>query len=93
MEVLNRTKSVPRVKLYHIQIFAWFKSDRVLFVQDDRAGLELEFDMVKFKAVDAIVDTITDKQMKKVTDKLDDPGIFDFWGATRQNKKCNGYNL
>jgi hypothetical protein len=50
----------------------------VLFVQDDRAGLELEFDMVKFKAVDAIVDTITDKQMKKVTDKLDDPGIFDF---------------
>jgi hypothetical protein len=71
-------KEDPLVKLYRIQIFAWFNSARVLMVQHDQAGFDLEFDVMKFKAVDAVVEAITATQLEKVSAKLNDPSTFDF---------------
>lgn len=72
------TKEDPHVKLYRIEIFAWYNSSRVLMVQNDQAGFDLELDVMKFKAVDALVDKISDEMMEKVVDKLSDPSTFDF---------------
>lgn len=71
-------KEDPHVKLYRIQIFAWFNSARVLPVQHDQAGFDLEFDLMKFKAVDAVVEAITETQLKNFSAKLNDPSTFDF---------------
>lgn len=72
------TKEDPYVKLFRMQIFAWFSSSRVLFVQNDQAGFDLELDVMHFKPVDAVVDRITEEQAEKVAEKLSDEDTFDF---------------
>ena len=68
----------PHIKLYRIQIFAWYNSARVLMVQHDQAGFDLEFDVMKFKANDSIVAEITKEQLKNISNKLEKPATFDF---------------
>ena len=71
-------KENPHIKLYRIQIFAWYNSARVLMVQHDQAGFDLNVDVMKFKALDNLVEGITADQLKNVSEKLNDPSTFDF---------------
>jgi len=71
-------KEEPFIKLFRIQIFAWFCSDRVLMVQKDQAGFDLELDVMHFKPVQAVVDKISDEFSTKMVDKLADPDTWDW---------------
>ena len=68
----------PYIQLFRMQVTAWFICSRVLFVQKDRAGFDLELDVMKFKPIDAVVAKISDEMSTKIADKLSEPGMMDF---------------
>jgi len=71
-------KEHPYLMLYKIEMFAWKKTQRVLFVQKDTSGFNISVNMAKFEVVQSVVDRITDEEMKNVIEKLNDPSFFDF---------------
>ena len=72
-------KEDPHIKLYRIEIFSWYNSSRILAVQHDQAGFDLEFDVMKFKAMDDVVNAIKEHQLRKMAEKINDliPLTFD----------------
>jgi len=71
-------KEDPYVKLYRIQLFAWFISNRILFAQNDKAGFDMEVDVMNFKANSELIDKINDEMVQNMLDKLIDPDTFNF---------------
>ena len=69
------TKNDAKIKLYRLVVFAYFKSSRILFVQHDQAGFEVEYDSVEFKVNTGTIDT---KFANKAKEKLLDASVFDF---------------
>ena len=68
-------KGDAKIKLYRLVVFAFFQSSRVLMVQHDQAGVEVEYNSVEFKPYTASIDT---QFAEKAKEKLSDPDTFDF---------------
>ena len=68
-------KGDPRIKLFRLVIFAFFKSTRILLSQHDQSGFEVEYDSVEFKPNTAAIDK---KFAQKAKEKLAQEDTFDF---------------
>ena len=69
------SKGDPRIKLFRLVIFAFFKSTRILLSQHDQSGFEVEYDSVEFKPNTAAIDK---KFAQKAKEKLAQEDTFDF---------------
>jgi len=72
------TKGNPRIKLFRLVIFAFFKSTRILISQHDQAGFEVEYDSVEFKPNSAVTAKVEKRFIQKAKDKLAQEDTFDF---------------
>ena len=68
-------KGDAKIKLYKLVVYAFFKSKRILFVQEDSSGVEVEYDSVEFKPCTGAIDT---RYAAKAKENLKNPDIFDF---------------
>lgn len=65
-----------KIKLYYVAIYSWFKCSRVLFVQHDQNGIEIDCDVCEFKVN---TDSIDKSRERKARENMaSDPNIFDF---------------
>lgn len=63
-------KGDSKIKLFRLEIFAFFKSSRVLIGQRDQAGFEVEYNSVEFKPYSAAIDKkFGEKARKKLEDR------------------------
>ena len=69
----------PYIKLFRLEIFAFFKSSRILVGQRDQAGFEIEYNSVQFKPNKRVVDGIAEEFVEKAREKLKDPKTFEGW--------------
>ena len=68
-------KGNAKIKVYRMEIFAFMKSCRILPVQYDQGGLQIEYNSIEFKVNSVVIDTIHAERAKA---KLRDPATFDF---------------
>ena len=68
-------KGNANIKVYRMEIFAFMKSSRVLPIQCDQGGLEIEYNSVEFGVNSAAIDTLHAERAKE---KLRDPTTFNF---------------
>ncbi len=68
-------KGNANIKVYRMEIFAFMKSSRVLPIQYDQGGLEIEYNSVEFGVNSAAIDTLHAERAKE---KLRDPTTFNF---------------
>lgn len=72
------TKNEPHILLYRLQIDAWFKCNRVLFVEGNQAGFEVDVQEMKFKLNEKVSGTIEKEHVEKFSVKLSDPKTFEW---------------
>lgn len=72
------TKDEPHILLYRLEVDAWFKCNRILFAEDNRAGFEVDVQEMKFKLNDKIAGEIEAEHVKKMKAKLSDESTYNF---------------
>jgi hypothetical protein len=71
-------KDDPHVRVFRIVIFAWFHCTRILFAETNKAGFEVECDVMKFTLNPKIVAAVDKEFVDNAKAKLKDPKTFDF---------------
>ncbi|MEO1377367.1 MAG: hypothetical protein AAFW70_24420 [Cyanobacteria bacterium J06635_10] len=71
-------KTQPHILLYRLEVQAWFASSRILFVEENQAGFEVDVQQMKFELNPKIADAISEEHVHKFKEKLEDPDTFDF---------------
>jgi len=71
-------KDDPHLRVFRIVVFAWFNCSRILFAETNKAGFDLDVDVMKFNLNPKIVDAVDAKFVENAKKKLSDPTTFDF---------------
>jgi len=71
-------KDDPYITLFRIDVEAWFSCNRVLMVENNNSGFNVDVKQVKYNLNKEIKNAISAEHIEKFKAKLDEPDLFDF---------------
>ncbi len=71
-------KQNPYILVYFVMVEAWYKCERVMFVESNKGGVTLNMKQKKFNLNKNMVDRISKSQLMRVIDEMEKDGFFSF---------------